>query len=65
MIFETHAHYDDGKFDQDREELLGAMKEHGIGTIVNVGSDMESSRWTAEAVRPVSDDVWSGWSASK
>ncbi|HJC82147.1 MAG TPA: TatD family hydrolase [Candidatus Anaerostipes avicola] len=50
MIFETHAHYDDGKFDQDREELLGAMKEHGIGTIVNVGSDMESSRWTAEAV---------------
>ena len=32
MIFETHAHYDDGKFDQDREELLGAMKEHGIGS---------------------------------
>lgn len=51
MIFETHAHYDDGKFDQDREELLGSMKEYGIGTIVNVGSDMESSRWTAEAVR--------------
>ena len=40
MIFETHAHYDDGKFDKDREELLSSMKENGIGTIVNVGSDM-------------------------
>lgn len=51
MIFETHAHYDDKKFDQDREELLSSMKEHGIGTIVNVGSDMETSRWTVEAVK--------------
>ena len=50
MIFETHAHYDDGKFDKDREELLSSMKENGIGTIVNVGSDMESSRWTVKAV---------------
>ena len=22
MIFESHAHYDDSKFDDDREELL-------------------------------------------
>ena len=22
MIFDTHAHYDDKQFDQDREELL-------------------------------------------
>lgn len=51
MIFETHAHYDDKKFDIDREELLASMEEHGIGTIVNVGSDMETSRWTAEAVK--------------
>ena len=51
MIFETHAHYDDKKFDVDREELLNSMKEQGIGTIVNVGSDMETSRWTVEAVK--------------
>jgi len=26
MIFDTHAHYDDKQFDQDREELLVSMK---------------------------------------
>ena len=25
MIFDSHAHYDDGAFDEDREELLGKM----------------------------------------
>jgi TatD DNase family protein len=51
MIFETHAHYDDKKFDKDREELLASMRAHGIGTIVNVGSNMETSGWTTEAVK--------------
>lgn len=35
-IFETHAHYDDEAFDQDRELLLEAMEQQGIGTVVNV-----------------------------
>jgi TatD DNase family protein len=39
MIFETHAHYDDARFDEDRHALLSAMPEHGVGTIVNVGAD--------------------------
>ena len=47
MIFETHAHYDDEQFDKDREELLDSMEKNGIGTIVNIGSNMETSRWTA------------------
>ena len=25
MIFETHAHYDDEKFDEDRAELLSCL----------------------------------------
>ncbi len=44
MLFDTHAHYDDIKFDQDRDEVLGDMKNHGIGLIVNPGCDVESSR---------------------
>ena len=44
MIFDTHAHYDDEAFDEDRKELLLNMTENGIGTIVNVGADMESSK---------------------
>lgn len=35
-IFETHAHYDDKAFDQDREILLESMEQQGIGTVVNV-----------------------------
>ena len=35
-IFETHAHYDDEAFDQDRELLLESMEQQGIRTVVNV-----------------------------
>ncbi len=41
MIFDTHAHYDDEKFDPDRVELLSSMGKDGItnvGTIINVGA---------------------------
>lgn len=40
MIFDTHAHYDDEAFDEDREELLSGMNRQGIGTIINVAADL-------------------------
>lgn len=46
MIFDTHAHYDDEAFDDDREALLGQMKEAGIDFIVNIGANMATSRNT-------------------
>lgn len=46
MIFDTHTHYDDEAFDHDRRELLLGMKGNGIGTIVNVGASIESSKTT-------------------
>lgn len=42
MIFETHAHYDDVQFDQDREALLSSMPSGGVGTIVNVSATYDS-----------------------
>ena len=39
---ETHAHYDDEKFDEDRAELLSSMQENGIGRIINVSANLES-----------------------
>lgn len=43
MIFDTHAHYDDKRFDNDRDELLRyRLGEAGIGRIVNVSSDLSS-----------------------
>lgn len=44
MIFDTHAHYDDKKFDADRREVLAAMPEKGVSLIVDPGCDGESSR---------------------
>ena len=41
-----HAHYDDEAFDGDREELLSGLAAGGIGTVVNVGADMESTKTT-------------------
>lgn len=43
MIFDTHAHYDDDAFDEDRDALLSGMKEVGVEYIVNVGASMSSS----------------------
>ena len=43
MIFDTHAHYDDERFDEDREELLLSLKDKGIGNVVNVGACVSST----------------------
>lgn len=44
MYFDTHAHYDDEAFNEDREELLGSMSEGNVSLIVNPGIDLESSK---------------------
>lgn len=51
MIFESHAHYDDKAFDEDRESLLSAMRENGIAYIVNVGASLESTETTIALTR--------------
>lgn len=48
MIFDTHAHYDDEAFDEDRDILLNSMNENGIKNIVNVGADIRSSKNSIE-----------------
>lgn len=46
MIFDSHAHYDDKQFDKDRDKLLSSMKDNGIGHIVNVGANLDTTRRT-------------------
>ncbi len=43
MFFDSHAHYDDAAYDNDRAELIDMMKKNGVDKIINVGSDMRSS----------------------
>ncbi len=44
MIFDTHGHYDDEAFNQDRQKLLLSLKEKGVGWLVNVGASIETSK---------------------
>lgn len=43
MLFDSHAHLDDLKFDQDREQVLKNAIDGGVGYILNPGADLESS----------------------
>lgn len=44
MYFDTHAHYDDEKFDEDRDAVLSDMASHNVGLIVNPGCTVASSK---------------------
>ena len=42
-IFDTHAHYDDEAFDDDRESLILSLKDRGVVGIVSCGCDIAST----------------------
>ena len=48
MYFDTHAHYDDKRFDDDRDTLLGSMPENGVSLILNSASSLRSARFCIE-----------------
>lgn len=43
-IFDTHAHYDDEKFEEDRDTLLSSLFDTGICGVINCGTDISSSK---------------------
>lgn len=47
-IFDTHSHYDDEKFDEDRERVLLSLGENGVCGVIDCGCDKASS---LEAIR--------------
>ena len=48
MYFDTHAHYCDKRFNEDRDELLGSMNDGGVSLILNSGSSLRSSKMSLE-----------------
>lgn len=44
MIFETHAHYEDERFEQDRDEILSSLSHSYIEALINVGSTLKTSQ---------------------
>ncbi|MCR5590046.1 MAG: TatD family hydrolase [Lachnospiraceae bacterium] len=48
MIYETHTHFDDKAFDEDRKEAIKRAISAGIGRFVNIGASMKSSSTSLE-----------------
>ena len=51
MIIDTHAHYDDRAFNDDRDEVLNSLRDSGVEYVVNVGASLKSSRSTIELTK--------------
>jgi TatD DNase family protein len=45
MYFDTHAHYNDKKYNDDRHELLSALNSVGVTRVLNVSYDLPSARF--------------------
>ena len=43
LIFDTHAHYEDSRFDDDRDILFETLHQNGVGGIITCGCDLSSS----------------------
>ena len=64
MLFDTHAHYDSEAFDTDRDAVLSALPEKGVGLVLCPGCDIPSSEacaalaeryphvWAAAGIHP-------------
>lgn len=46
QIFDTHAHYDDESFDDDRERLLAGFPAQGVHAVTNIGTNIRASEET-------------------
>ena len=44
QMIDSHAHLDEERFDEDRDELIKSLKENAISYVINPSSDMETSR---------------------
>ena len=53
MLFDSHAHINDERFDEDREEVIQHLRDSGVDLVVNPGADMPSSRSAVELANEV------------
>ena len=50
-FFDTHAHYDDEKFEEDREEVLKKIYNAGVTKCINMGCNIDSSKKALEIAK--------------
>lgn len=47
-LFDTHAHYNDEKFDEDRDEIIKSIYNSGVTKFITAGYSLESSKKAVE-----------------
>ena len=50
-IFDSHSHYNDDAFRADYDNVLNLLKESGVGNVMNVGYDIQSSQKALEQAK--------------
>ena len=67
QLFDSHAHYNDEKFDNDRYELIEKIYESGVTRLINAGYSLESSKYALEIAKKYEwinkhyhPSIWSG-----
>ena len=50
MIIDTHAHYDDEAFDEDRDELIKGLKDNGVELVINASANIKGCKDTLKLI---------------
>ena len=50
-LFDSHAHYNDEKFNEDRDEIIKQVFDSGITRLINAGYSLESSKFALEIAK--------------
>ena len=53
MIFDTHSHYNDKQYTQDREAVLASLEDAGVTQVVNVSASWKDLLDTLELIQKV------------
>ena len=53
MIFDTHSHYNDKQYTQDREAVLASLEDAGVTQVVNVSASWKDLQDTLEHIQKV------------
>ena len=48
MIFDSHAHYDDEAFNEDREKVILGLKDKGVIGVLNCGASIDGARMSVQ-----------------
>lgn len=50
-LFDSHAHYNDEKFDEDREEVINGVYASGVTKLINAGYSLKSSIYALQIAK--------------